>query len=214
VSPLALVYLAYNRSSISPFTPMSAIAGMPRSLELSEFQINAVADNPERVTKGELKLMLQTLLEDRFKARVHLETREVDGYVLTIAKSGIKFKETSGDESCSTSPRPLRVTGKCRMEPLTIRMELTLDGRTSVDYVPIADKTGLTGIYDINFELEEIQFGGPAGGRGAGGGAPAPRQFTTPLPKALEDQLGLHLERGKVPVEFVVVDHIEQPTEN
>jgi uncharacterized protein (TIGR03435 family) len=41
--------------------------------------------------------MLQALLEDRFKARVHVEAREVDGYALTIAKSGIKFKETSGD---------------------------------------------------------------------------------------------------------------------
>ena len=159
--------------------------------------------------------MLQSLLEDRFKARVHLETRASDGYVLTIAKSGIKFKETSGDATCNSSPRPLGVNGKCKMGTLTMRLQLTLDGRTFLlDYVPIADKTGLTGIYDINFALEEIQLGGPAGARGPGGGAPSPRQFTTPIPKALEDQLGLHLERGKVPVEFVVVDHIEMPTEN
>jgi len=178
---------------------MSAIAGMPRSLEQAEFQINALADNPDRVTKGELKLMLQTLLEDRFKARVHLETREVDGYVLTIAKSGIKFKETSGAATCSSSARPFRVIGKCGMEPLTMRMELTLDGRTSLlDYVPIADKTGLAGIYDINFELEEIPFGGPGGTRGAGGGATPARQFTTPLPKALEDQRGKPQISGSV----------------
>jgi len=71
------------------------------------FQIEAVAHDPEHVTKGELKLMLQTLLEDRFKVRAHLEMREVEGYNLTIAKSGIKFKETSVDAKAEvTTPTP------------------------------------------------------------------------------------------------------------
>jgi uncharacterized protein (TIGR03435 family) len=200
-----LVYSAYSSSS-SSWTPLSYITGIPRSLEILNFQIQAVADNPERVTKGELKLMLQTLLEDRFKARVHLETRELDGYILTIAKSGIKFKETSGDEECPGRSNSLN--GKCRMETLTTFMRLRLG------YLPIADKTGLTGIYDIKFDLgEEIQWG-PVTGGPRSGAAPQHRQFTTPIPKALEEQLGLHLERGKAPVEFVVVDHIETPTEN
>src|SRR5687767_11458338 len=117
---------------------------MPRSLESLNLQIR-VADNPERVTKGELKLMVRTLLEDRFKARVHLETRELDGYVLTIAKSGIKFKETSGDQSCGgLRVSPANWKGKCRMEKLATELTLILG------YVPVADKTGLTGLYDIN----------------------------------------------------------------
>jgi uncharacterized protein (TIGR03435 family) len=205
VDPSQLVYGAYSSSS-SPWTPLSRITGIPPSLQRSNFQINAVADNPERVTKGELKLMLQTLLEDRLKVQVHRETRELDGYILTIAKSGIKFKETSGDESCGRVKEDWR--GKCRMETLTILMRLSLGE------APVADKTGLTGIYDINLLLELAEPGAPAGGRGVGGPGPQPKQFTTPLPKALEDQLGLHLERGKVPVEFLVVDHMELPTEN
>jgi uncharacterized protein (TIGR03435 family) len=76
------------------------------------------------------------------------------------------------------------------------------------------DKTGLTSFYDINLSLNEILTGGPTPTRGAGGVTPPPRQFSPPLPKAVEEQLGLRLERGKVPVEFVVVDHIEAPTEN
>ena len=213
-----LLYTAYSSSSgtsglfpnagaFSFWTPLSPITGIPPGLEILNFQINAVADNPERVTKGELKLMLQTLLEDRFKARVHLETREVDGYVLTIAKSGIKFKETSGDEACG-SLRGSRGNwkGKCRMEALAIQLTLGLG------YVTVADKTGLTGLYDLNLLLEEIPSGLPPASRGAA--PPQPRQYTTPIPKAVEDQLGLHLERGKVPVEYVVVDHLEQPTEN
>jgi uncharacterized protein (TIGR03435 family) len=206
------------------------ITGIPDSLR-GRFQIEAVADDTEHVTERELKLMLQTLLEDRFKARVHLEMREVDGYVLTIAKSGIKFKETSVDEKASATtltpvqaleqsrercqyngrlarPVEIFVRGKCGMKELSTyvgKMLLPLN---------IADKTGLMGIYNIDFVLEPVYLDSTgAGGRG-GGGQQTRRQFTTPIPKALEEQLGLHLESTKIPVEFVVIDHIEEPTPN
>ena len=206
------------------------ITGIPDSLR-GRFQIEAVADDTEHVTQRELKLMLQTLLEDRFKARVHLEMREVDGYVLTIAKSGIKFKETSVDEKASATtltpvqaleqsrarcqyngrlarPVEIFVRGKCGMKELS-----TYVGNMLL-FVNIADKTGLMGIYDIDFVLEAVYLDSTgAGGRG-GGGQGTRREFATPIPKALEEQLGLHLERTKIPVEFVVVDHIEEPTPN
>jgi uncharacterized protein (TIGR03435 family) len=186
------------------------VAGYPPDLAERYFQIEAVADDPERVTKGELKLMLQTLLEDRFNARVHLETTELDGFLLTVAKSGIKFKETSGDATGRINGNNTSLSGKYRMAGVTTFLTWMLD------FMPIADKTRLTGTYDLEFHLEEIQSPVPAaaGPRSAGGAAPPPRQFTTPVPKALEDQLGLHLERAKVPVEFIVVDHLEPPTEN
>jgi uncharacterized protein (TIGR03435 family) len=81
---------------------------------------------------------------------------------------------------------------------------------------PIVDKTGLMGIYDIDFALEEIRLSPPPTGGGVrgGDGNQQARQFNTPVPKALEEQLGLHLERVKVPAEFVVVDHLEEPTPN
>jgi uncharacterized protein (TIGR03435 family) len=229
VSLTELVFRAYSSySGMSP-TGDFAITGMPRNLEGSYFQINAVADNPERVTKDELRLMVRALLEDRFKVRVHFETKELDGYVLTIGKSGIKFKETSNDPICNApapagAPAPgngpgsrgpggpapgagpgpltgpgggkLNLRGKCtRMEAVTGVLS-----RQALDRLPVADKTGLTGTYyDIDFILEFAEGLSPAvpAPRGLGaGGAPPPRQFVTPVPKALEDQLGLHLERG------------------
>ncbi len=227
-----LVLAAYRTDPPIVFvTGGTRITGIPDSLR-GRFQIEAVADDPEHVTDRELKLMLQTLLEDRFKARVHLEMREGDGYVLTIAKSGIKFKETSVDEKASATtltpaqaldqarqrcqyngrlarPAEIFVRGKCGMKELITyvrNMPLPLN---------IADKTGLVGIYDIDFVLEPVYLVAPSEGNGVrGGGAGGGREFTTPIPKALEEQLGLHLERTKIPVEFVVVDHIEQPTEN
>ena len=78
----------------------------------------------------------------------------------------------------------------------------------------IADKTGLMGIYNIDFVLEPIYLLAPTGGGVRGEGSPGVRQFTTPISKALEEQLGLHLERARVPAEFVVIDHIEAPAEN
>ena len=227
-----LVLAAYRTDPPIVFvTGGTRITGIPDSLR-GRFQIEAVADDTEHVTDRELKLMLQTLLEDRFQARVHLEMREVDGYVLTIAKSGIKFKETSVDEKASATtltpvqaldqarlrcqyngrlarPVEIFVRGKCGMKELSTyvgQMLLPLN---------IADKTGLMGIYNIDFVLEPIYLSAPREGNGVrGGGADGGRQFTTPIPKALEEQLGLHLERTKIPVEFVVVDHIEQQTEN
>jgi uncharacterized protein (TIGR03435 family) len=208
------------------------ITGIPDSLR-GRFQIEAVADDPEHVTERELKLMLQTLLEDRFKARVHLEMREDDGYVLTIAKSGIKFKETSVDEKASaTTLTPVEALNQARLQcqyngRLARPAEIFVRGKCGIKelitYVRqmqplnIADKTGLMGIYNIDFVLEPIYLVAPTatgGGARGGGGQSARREFTTPIPKALEEQLGLHLELTKIPVEFVVVDHIEQPTEN
>lgn len=214
-----LVFRTYSSYPGLPPNVEGAYEGIPRNLEIMNLQINAVADNPERVTKGELRQMVRTLLEDRLKARVHLETRQLDGYTMTIAPSGIKFKEIPADQvsglqnmmnnGCGALRASLaNWNGKCRMETLVTQLTLTLG------YTPVLDKTGLTSVYDINLSLNEILTGGPAPTRGAGGGTPLPRQFSPPLPKAVEDQLGLRLERGKVPVEYVVVDHIEAPTDN
>ena len=191
------------------------LVGFPQS-GLGPFQIEGVADEPERVTKGELQQMLQALLEDRFKLRVHLETREVDGYTLTIAKSGIKFKEPSGDARCRVNygrgPNPANpgVSGTCPMGQLTTFLMRVLNPGGPP---PFEDKTGLMGTYNMEFALEEV-FAPPTATGVRGVATQQARQFTTPIPKALEEQLGLHLERAKVPTEFVVIDHIEQPTEN
>ena len=203
-----LVVTAYASSplvSLSGFRLVGYDNPMPAVV-----QIEAVAGDPERVTKGELQQMLQTLLADRFKARVHFETRELDGFVLTIAKSGIKFKEIPGEATPAACgrPNPYSASGPCTMQMVVKRLGDAVR-------VPIDDKTGLTGTYDIDFFLEDpLSAANAPGVRGGGGQNPGPLQFSPPVPKAVEDQLGLHLEPGKVQVEFIVVDHLELPTEN
>jgi uncharacterized protein (TIGR03435 family) len=193
------VYAAYASS------PSVGMVGFPFR-QIPYFQLEAVADDPERVKKGELQQMLQALLEERFKARVHLETKDVDGYVLTIAKSGIKFKETSGEPGLvGGSPR---LNGKFSMNEVVRMLEFLLAPSA------IADKTGLAGVYDMKFDVEEIRNQVEGAGVRGEGATPGQRQFTTPIPKAFEDQLGLHLEPAKVQVQIIVIDHLELPTEN
>jgi uncharacterized protein (TIGR03435 family) len=196
----SLVLTAYASS------PTVRLVGSPFDW-LTFYQIEAVADDPSHVTKAELKEMLQSLLEDRFKAQVHTTTNEVDGFVLTVAKSGIKFKETSGDENIVTGNPFLR--GKYRMESIVRFLGFLLGP------VPIVDRTGLTSLYNMTFMVDEIRA--PVDDSQGRGGPQSPqpaREFSTPIPRAIEDQLGLHLERAKVPVETVVVDHLERATEN
>jgi uncharacterized protein (TIGR03435 family) len=202
-----LVVTAYASS------PLVRLAGfsLPNTFSGPQLvQIEAVVDNPERITKSELQQMLRALLEDRFKARVHFETRELDGYILTIAKSGIKFKEITGEvipASCDR-PNPWSASGPCTMQMVVKRLGDAVR-------VPIDDKTGLTGTYDVDLFIENLRLtqGGGAE-RGRGGQNQGTPQFSPPVPKAVEDQLGLHLEPGKVQVQFIVIDHLEMPTEN
>jgi uncharacterized protein (TIGR03435 family) len=183
------------------------------------YQIEAVAPEPSRATKAELQEMLRTLLRDRFKLKTHHEMREVDGFQLMVAKGGIKFKETSLDEEPigtsaapqSGTPEPgitrLMVKGRYGMKQFSQgALPGFLEGR------PVIDKTGLPGVYDMTFLIDMIMTGGAE--RGGGALQPGPPRPATPLTNALEEQLGLRLERGKVPVEFLIIDHIEKPMEN
>src|SRR5262249_38305641 len=129
-------------------SPTVRLVGSPFD-PLTFYQIEAVADDPSHVTKAELKEMLQSLLEDRFKARVHMTTSEADGFVLTVAKSGVTFKETSGDENFVTGQPLLR--GRYRMESVVRFLGFLLGP------VPIVDRTALTDLYDMTFAVDEIR---------------------------------------------------------
>ncbi|MGA1981472.1 MAG: TIGR03435 family protein [Acidobacteriaceae bacterium] len=186
---------------------------------------------PPREQGNQKSLMLQALLRDRFKLVAHVETREMPMYELVVAKSGPRLapaKEPPPDES-GTEPPPLPPPGappkpeNMRQGLMVLRksatvMEMTAKGQTldalanqpffSLDG-PIANKTGLTGKYDFVLDWSPEQPGGPAASSDAPADADAPTLFT-----ALQEQLGLKLVPTKGPVEVIVIDHIELPSEN
>lgn len=170
------------------------------------YDLEAVA--PESTSDGDLRLMFQSLLEDRFQVRVHRETREIKGWNLVIGKSGSKLKPATPDSVIAVEGKAIpagrsviagfndgaHVMGKgVTMEQLAN----SLSGRTGG---PVHDRTGLTGTFDFNVVYSEDSN--------------ADITKAPPLDVALSNELGLKLEATKESVEVVVVDHIGKPTPN
>jgi uncharacterized protein (TIGR03435 family) len=141
------------------------------------------------------RLLMRQILEDRFAMKSHIEKRELPVYELVIAKHGPKLKESAPGESGPTGMSP----GKLSAHAYPVSgLAMSLSG---VVGRVIIDKTGLTGQYDIDLTW--------AWRDDPGSGESGPSIFT-----ALQEQLGLKLEPAKAPIDVVVIDHIERPSEN
>jgi uncharacterized protein (TIGR03435 family) len=202
--------------------------------EMPEYQI--AAKIPARSTKEDVRLMWQSFLEDRFKVKVHRETREMAIYELVLSKGGFKGKEwvdRKPDDPAEvpnergTPPKrdkdgfPIIPAGQTMsffigdtvhfVAPAGTMKQLAqmLEHRLPIDgSTPrlVVDETGLTGKYDI-----KLTWSPSADNPQAGKEAPEGQSML----EALETQLGLKIRQGKETLEMLVVDHIEQvPTEN
>ena len=188
-----LVVLAY---SVQPYQ----VSG-PAWMESVCFDITA--KYPPGTKFSDRWLMLRSLLEDRFKLTVHHESREMPGYALIVAKGGFKLKPSDpGEPSTSGGDQGHVWTFRARkIEMSTLAYELA-DSLGDV----VVDRTGLQGVYDFQLRWASDDMSSPADSDANS----APSIFT-----ALQDTLGLTLQRQKVPVDVIVVDHVERvPTEN
>lgn len=218
------------------------ISGGPGWVNSERFDIEAKGESepgdPMKMTEGQrkhqeeqLKLMMQSLLAERFKLVLQHDSKELPVYALVVAKNGPKL-EAAKNQPPPPAPNvegPRKMGGNFRgmmMRPGQIEgrstpvsfLAQTLSqqlGRT------VIDKTGLTGLYDFTLKWQPEQREGQmfrTGGDGEPGRAPAdaaspdasgPSVFT-----ALQEQLGLKLDSQKGPVEILVIQQVEQPTEN
>jgi uncharacterized protein (TIGR03435 family) len=161
------------------------------------WDIAAKAKGDGAVTPEQAKQMMETLLADRFQLKVHRETKEMPVYALVVAgKAASKLKESAADAEEMMRMRGGRTTQiettKGSLEQLVTQLSGTL-GK------PVLDKTGLTGEYDYKLEFAP---------ENAAADVDAPTIFT-----AIQEQLGLKLESQKAPVEVVMIDHAEKPSE-
>ena len=144
-----------------------------------------------------LQMMIQILLADRFKLTLHREMKEVPVYNLVVEKPGkIKLSDDQtppGDPpvgiNASALPRGVMLNCLGTAIPISALATCLPSGVGR----PVIDKTGLKGLFDI-----------PQSGAG-------PNVEIAPL---LLEQLGLKLESAKAPLEVLVVDHAEKPSEN
>ncbi len=221
---------AFTSLPLRPYSggPDRTVVGVPDTMLLPpHFVIRATAEDTSRVTKAELQQMLQTLLLDRFKLRFRREIRQEDGYVLTVSKSGIKFAETSGPEQDPGFGPVLPAAERDRIRQLGGLLPVIMKGNFRISEIvkdleccflvkPVDDKTGLKGLYAITLNVQRVENGAAAtaGLRGGNTGGPVAPEYAPPLSRAFEEQLGLHLEPAKVPVEYLIIEHIEMPSEN
>ena len=187
-----------------------ALAGAPSWFNSAHFDILAKAARP--TTNAQLTLMVQRMLEERFALKFHRETREADGFALIVAPGGPTLRKTSatgGGRIGRFGPNPWTATN-ASMDELARFIGVRL-GK------PVVDATGLAGGY--NFTLVWT----PGEGERSGfppvpPGAPRPPSNDPAdgpsLTTALQEQLGLSLERRRVPTEVLVVDSARMPTAN
>jgi uncharacterized protein (TIGR03435 family) len=150
------------------------------------------------------RAMLRNLLAQRFKLETHRDSKPFSVYGLVAGKNGIKFKEVPDSDNHNRNTENYSFTGTC------ISMESFAEFLSWHSDLPVLDMTGLKGYYDLKLHWvpEERR---PASSDKAAAEAPS----GPTLAIAIEEQLGLKLERRKAPIEILVIDHVDPvPTEN
>jgi uncharacterized protein (TIGR03435 family) len=229
-------YGKFANGRMNPPWAIPKVEGGPAWLRSDLYGVNATAEGAisEEMMRGP---MMQALLEDRFKLRLHRETREAPVYQLVVSKGGPKLRpfqqgscvpvdstrilqgrlpsppQGKWCDSGTTGLGTIHVFGRgITIQAAAYLLSLNLDR-------PVIDKTGLAGLYDLDVEFarDPSLAGPPPPPPPSPGALPAeprdqpsgPSVFT-----AVQEQLGLRLESAKGPVEILVIDHVERPSEN
>lgn len=182
------------------------VVGGPSWLETDRFDILAKA--PASATNANAKLMLKSLLADRFKLAIHNEDKPMNAFVMTMTKPGPQLKQSAGAgptncQSDSTSAPPHNVINCTNMTLAFLAGQVLrqLDGLTFQS--PVTDLTGVEGSWDF-----QLKWTGSNNVAAAGKDA-------IPIQEALEKQLGLKVEMQKRSLPTLVVDSVNRkPTDN
>ena len=176
------------------------LSGGPDWINSDRFLIAAKADQPID-DDGALMVMLQNLLVERFKLVIHRETRTMQAFVLEVGKNGPELEKAEGGpaETHTSSGK-----GNVSIDARNMDLPAFAQRLAREMELPVVNQTGLPGIY--NFKLRWT----PETSKGlTDGTAEWPSIFT-----AIQEQLGLRLHAQKAPVEVLVIDHVEKPSEN
>jgi uncharacterized protein (TIGR03435 family) len=179
----AIVSIAYP--SPTTMSMVDRIIGGPSWVSAESFEVEGKAEDPASTTRAQLLLMVQQLLSDRFKLQIHTEQKEVQGFVLVVAKGGVRLKPGSAEGTDSIRHGGGTMSANNASIATLARLLASRMGG------PVVDHTGLTGGYQ--FSMPEI---------GAGDS----------IVTLLQEEFGLRLEARKIKVDLIVIDHAERPT--
>jgi bla regulator protein BlaR1 len=198
------------------------LANVPKWVSTDKYAINAEAEGDP--TKDQMRLMMQSLLADRFKLAVHFERQEVPVLALVLdkpGKTGAKLYSHSNGPACDVPstvfpivcdqllaigrPNSAVMMGSRNMTMAQIAASLIATGEVTR---PVVDQTGLDGRFDFTVEwTREPKTPVPAT-------EVQPDLPGTTFQQALQDQLGLKVKSAKAFMDTLVIDHVEKPSEN
>jgi uncharacterized protein (TIGR03435 family) len=220
----ALIRFAYNIKSDDQLPSDPKWIGSEKfdiDAKLDDSEVAAIADLPAEEKFARYRLMVQSLLADRFKLKLSDRTRNVPIYALVLAKNGSKL--TPLPDTVDTKTRLPMLSGGSRgeMKADAVSMEFFaswISGTPEAGERVVEDETGLKGRYDftLNWTKEDThssQFNEAATGQG-GAKAPPPGSSGTSFLTALQEQLGLKLVSRRAAVDVLIIDHVEHPSPN
>ncbi len=164
------------------------LSGKESWMDREHFDISAKPEGDAGFSYDQLRPLMQQLLRDRFHLAYHRETQSRKGYALVIAKGGTKLTPAEGGMT----------NGFILADQIQMQNASPKDLASMLSHVlnePVADETGLLGSYEVKLNFAPLTMSESS----------LPSVFT-----ALEEQLGLKLQRGNVPVEMFVIEHVDR----
>jgi uncharacterized protein (TIGR03435 family) len=215
--PWSLIQTAYGLDD-------TQISGGPDWARDNSYQVNIRASSDSSVdqrlakmsddqAKLEKQHMLQALLADRFQLKVHWETKQLPILALQVGKRGAKLPQSKPVRANADGNADSVTPGSMQFHVVPMGRELVCSGLTMNDLASfltvemntrVVDQTGLGGLYDFTLQFNTLRSGDEDDD---------PAKWS-PLPSAIQDQLGLRLESTKGPIQILVIDHIEKPSDN
>jgi uncharacterized protein (TIGR03435 family) len=177
------------------------LSGGPGWMDSDKFDIDATG---EKADDRQFPQMMRSLLTDRFQLKFHRDTRTLPVFDLVVTKDGPKFKHATDTEVAGTRGGGGQITvSKGTLANLASLLSNIL-GRK------VIDKTGLAGDYDMTLKWTPDDYQPPP----LKPNGPPPDPNSPSIFTAVQEQLGLKLESSKGPVEVIVVDSVQKPSEN
>jgi len=182
------------------FVGPNQIVGGPPWLDSDRFDINAKAEQP--IDDDEvLMAMLRTLLAERCKLAIHHASKPIEAYVLEVVKSGPKLEKAVDLPSATTN------SGHGSIDARVITMKRFAEVLSRQMDLPVVDQTGLEGEFNLKLKWSRESDQPVKHGQ-------LPAMDSGPSVFTAIQQLGLRLQARKTPVDVLVIDHVEMPSEN
>jgi uncharacterized protein (TIGR03435 family) len=171
----------------------------------SSERYDIAAKPPAAASESQLRVMLRALLADRFKLALRHQSKELPVYVLTVSKNGHRLKPSRGPRERGLRPADRGLSFENVSMP---DLEQFLSNLPVFDR-PVLDRTGLEGQFDFTLTLFDKEIEGDVSAvKGAVAGT-SPAVYADAL-----ERIGLRLESERMPIDIVLIDHVEKPSEN